>query len=95
MAECSVEDIAKAAKAAFESSQLLPSDVRSQALERIAERLEANKAPILAANNEDMQVQSLSCSIPMTDIRKGGPSRGRCRADVKCNAEASRPRQRR
>lgn len=61
--DCSVEDVAKAAKFAFESSQLLPPDARSLALERIAERLEANKVPILAANSEDMQVQSLSSLV--------------------------------
>ncbi|KAL4078754.1 Aldehyde/histidinol dehydrogenase [Scleroderma yunnanense] len=53
--ECSAEDIAKAAKSAFESSQLLPPDVRSLALEKIAERLEANKIPILIANSKDME----------------------------------------
>ncbi|KAG6333524.1 hypothetical protein ID866_5560 [Astraeus odoratus] len=53
--DTSVEDIARAAKSAFESSQLLPSDVRKLALDKVAERLEASKAAILAANKEDME----------------------------------------
>lgn len=53
--EILVEDIAKAAKSAFEVSQLLSTDVRKLALEKIADRLESNKDVILAANREDMQ----------------------------------------
>ncbi|KAI6010678.1 gamma-glutamyl phosphate reductase [Pisolithus orientalis] len=48
-------DVAKAAKSAFEASQLLSADVRKLALGKIAGRLESNKAAILAANGEDMQ----------------------------------------
>ncbi|KAI6024431.1 gamma-glutamyl phosphate reductase [Pisolithus marmoratus] len=57
--EISVENVAKAAKSAFEASQLLSTDVRKLALEKIAERLESNKAAILAANREDMQAAQI------------------------------------
>ncbi|KAJ6475724.1 gamma-glutamyl phosphate reductase [Mycena vitilis] len=51
----SAEEIAKAAKAAFEDSQLIPSEDRVVALHRIREALESNKAEILAANKEDLK----------------------------------------
>ena len=48
--------IAKAAKAAFEASQLIPSSQRVQALREIREELEAAKDAILAANKLDLEV---------------------------------------
>ena len=48
--------IAKAAKAAFEASQLIPSSERVQALREIREELEAAKDAILAANKLDLEV---------------------------------------
>jgi glutamate-5-semialdehyde dehydrogenase len=55
--DITAEEIAKAAKAAFEESQLLPAAVRINALAKIKQQLEANKAEILAANKQDMEVQ--------------------------------------
>ena len=52
----SAEDIAKAAKSAFEDSQLIPSAERVNALRHIRRALESNKAEILAANREDLKV---------------------------------------
>ncbi|KAG2068743.1 gamma-glutamyl phosphate reductase [Suillus decipiens] len=49
------EEIAKAAKVAFEESQLLPPVVRIDALVKIKLQLGANKAEILAANKQDME----------------------------------------
>ncbi|KAJ6582036.1 gamma-glutamyl phosphate reductase [Mycena capillaripes] len=51
----SAEEIAKAAKSAFEDSQLIPSTDRVTALHRIREALESNKAEILAANKDDLK----------------------------------------
>ncbi len=48
--------IAKAAKAAFEASQLIPSSERVQALREIRKELEAAKDTILAANKLDLEV---------------------------------------
>ncbi|KAM6497027.1 gamma-glutamyl phosphate reductase [Amanita muscaria] len=50
-----VIDIAKAAKAAFEASQLILSSERVPALHAIRSELESQKADILAANKEDLQ----------------------------------------
>ncbi|KAF8623230.1 hypothetical protein AX15_006464 [Amanita polypyramis BW_CC] len=47
-------DIAKAAKAAFEASQLIPSEERVKALYTIHSELESRKAEILAANHDDL-----------------------------------------
>jgi glutamate-5-semialdehyde dehydrogenase len=52
----SAEAIAKAAKNAFEDSQLITSAERATALHRICETLQSNKAEILAANKEDLKV---------------------------------------
>lgn len=52
----SAVDIAKTAKAAFEASQLIPSDQRVIALHAIKQALEAKKEDILSANKEDLQV---------------------------------------
>ena len=49
-------DIAKAAKAAFEASQLVPCSERVQALHEIRKELEAAKEQILAANRKDLEV---------------------------------------
>ncbi|KAF8661289.1 hypothetical protein AX16_001388 [Volvariella volvacea WC 439] len=49
------EDIAKAAKTAFEQSQLVPSDERIKALHAIRNELANLKNEILAANKEDLQ----------------------------------------
>ncbi|KAL0573437.1 glutamate-5-semialdehyde dehydrogenase [Marasmius crinis-equi] len=54
MSEFNALDIAKAAKAAFEESQLISSDERVKALLEIKNTLEANKAEILRANEEDL-----------------------------------------
>ncbi|KAJ7210455.1 gamma-glutamyl phosphate reductase [Mycena pura] len=51
----SAEDIAKAAKSAFEDSQLISSAERVNALRHIRRALESNKAEILAANREDLK----------------------------------------
>jgi glutamate-5-semialdehyde dehydrogenase len=51
------EVIAKAAKTAFETSQLIPVSERINALNAIRKELDANKAEILAANREDLQVR--------------------------------------
>ena len=48
--------IAKAAKAAFEASQLIPSSERVQALHEIRKELEVAKEGILAANRLDLEV---------------------------------------
>ena len=50
------ESIAKTAKQAFESSQLIPSSERVSALKAIVEALNNAKAGILAANKEDLEV---------------------------------------
>ncbi|KAI0349538.1 gamma-glutamyl phosphate reductase [Trametes cingulata] len=49
------ESIAKAAKAAFEASQLIPSSERVKALQEIRRELEAAKDAILAANRADLE----------------------------------------
>ena len=49
-------EIAKAAKAAFEASQLIDSTERVKALREIRKELEADKNAILAANRADMEV---------------------------------------
>lgn len=49
-------EIAKAAKAAFEASQLIDSSERVQALHLIKGELEELKDEILAANKEDLEV---------------------------------------
>ncbi|KAF5383598.1 hypothetical protein D9615_003574 [Tricholomella constricta] len=50
-----VEHIAKIAKAAFESSQLVSSSDRVEALHAIVKELKAGRAEILAANKEDLE----------------------------------------
>lgn len=50
------ESIARAAKLAFEASQLLPASERTSALRAITKELGANKSQILEANRKDMEV---------------------------------------
>ena len=52
-------EIARAAKAAFEASQLIASSERIIALNVIKDELTANKGEILAANRQDLEV----CSV--------------------------------
>ncbi|KAJ8094454.1 glutamate-5-semialdehyde dehydrogenase [Marasmius tenuissimus] len=54
MTNSTAQDIAKAAKVAFEESQLTSSDERIKALHEIKNALELNKAEILRANEEDL-----------------------------------------
>lgn len=51
------EAIARAAKSAFESSQLTPVSERVNALYAIRNALEAAKQAILTANEEDLRVR--------------------------------------
>lgn len=53
----SAESIAKAAKEAFEVSQLIPVSERTRALTAIKHELESSKAEILEANMRDMEVR--------------------------------------
>lgn len=48
--------IAKAAKAAFEASQLIPSSERVRALHALRDELVSARADILAANRRDLEV---------------------------------------
>jgi len=52
----SATDIARAAKAAFEASQLVDGAQRDDALKYLVEELNKLKAEILVANTEDLQV---------------------------------------
>jgi glutamate-5-semialdehyde dehydrogenase len=59
-------NIAQAAKAAFEASQLVPTEERITALHAIKTQLQNDKESILAANAEDVLVSSnvpQECSI--------------------------------
>lgn len=58
--------IAKAAKAAFEASQLVPSTERVNALHEIRKELEAAKAQILEANRRDLEVRRRSVGVKRT-----------------------------
>lgn len=59
LSDSSAQDIAKAAKSAFNQSQLLDAEQRVKALHEISDALEAAKAEILAANQEDLKVGNL------------------------------------
>lgn len=62
----SAESIAKAAKDAFEASQLIPVSERTRALSAIKHELELSKTEILEANRKDMEVcslLSLNCDV--------------------------------
>ena len=50
------EGIAKAAREAFEASQLVDVSQRNVALQAIRQVLESNRDTVLAANKEDMEV---------------------------------------
>lgn len=54
------ESIARAAKLAFEASQLFPASERTDALRAITNELQVNKSQILEANKKDMEVGNLS-----------------------------------
>ncbi|KAK7445384.1 glutamate-5-semialdehyde dehydrogenase [Stygiomarasmius scandens] len=55
MSESNAHEIARAAKSAFEGSQLVPTSERVKALHEIRNALEANKTQILEANKHDLQ----------------------------------------
>ncbi|EMD38826.1 hypothetical protein CERSUDRAFT_112557 [Gelatoporia subvermispora B] len=73
------EDIAKAAKAAFEASQLIPPSERVKALYAIRAELETAKEDVLAANRKDLQAAQLevdagrmsSALLKRLDLTKG------------------------
>lgn len=50
------ESIARAAKTAFEASQLIPPEERVRALHEICKELEAAKEDVLMANRRDLEV---------------------------------------
>lgn len=50
------ESIARAAKTAFEASQLIPPEERVRALHEICKELEAAKENVLMANRRDLEV---------------------------------------
>lgn len=52
------EQIAKAAREAFEASQLVAAEERNVALVAIRQELQERKDEILAANEKDLQVSS-------------------------------------
>lgn len=56
--------IAKAAKTAFEASQLIPSSERVSALHEIKKELENAKEKILEANKRDLEVRLPYDSLP-------------------------------
>ena len=64
--------IAKAAKAAFEESQLVDTSERVRALRAMKTELEALKDDIYAANKADLEV--LPLFHPAQDVRLSGPS---------------------
>ena len=92
----SAVELAKAAKSAFEASQLIPADERVEALHVIREELESLKAEILAANSEDLRVclsdndLNIGRFIHACTLTKGCPSRGRCGSHVRITAQAAR-----
>lgn len=62
------ESIARAAKLAFEASQLLPPSERTNALHAVTKELQANKSQILEANRKDMEVIFRKSPIIRSDI---------------------------
>jgi glutamate-5-semialdehyde dehydrogenase len=54
--DANAESIARAAKQAFEASQLMQSSERIKALTAIKHELAASKTEILEANRKDMEV---------------------------------------
>jgi glutamate-5-semialdehyde dehydrogenase len=66
----SVKETAKAAKSAFEKSQLIPTEERNDALHAIKRELEAKKYDLLFANTEDQKVGhefDLNCKYSILD----------------------------
>lgn len=61
----SAETIARAAREAFEASQLVDPEKRNDALRSIRDVLKENKDEILAANEKDMEVGSVVKYIVM------------------------------
>lgn len=88
----SSEEIAKAAKLAFEESQLFPSAERVNALQLIRKELDLRKADILAANAEDLKVCLTPTSSRRTliDTYPGCAGGGRCRPYVSIYDEPTR-----
>ena len=64
-------DIAQAAKAAFQTSQLVSSAERVKALHEIRKELEASKVAILAANTKDLEVRR-DIHRDIADLRSQG-----------------------
>lgn len=70
MTSSASEEIASAAKAAFEASQLIPSQEHINALQAIKAELESRKDQILAANRQDLEVSPLYTMVQsFTEIR--------------------------
>jgi hypothetical protein len=94
----SAEEIARAAKLAFETSQLTAATERVCALRHIKQKLEANKSEILAANAMDLEVQHPSTRLwdhsltvsPMDAGRASGSGRW---SDVRFVVQETRSRQ--
>ena len=68
----SAKVIAKAAKTAFESSQLIPSSERVKALHEIRKQLENAKEDILEANKRDLEVCPESSPLIIYCMLTGG-----------------------
>lgn len=60
-------DVAKAAKSAFEASQLFDAHERVKALQAIREELQRQQSEIVAANKRDLQVCLISPYYPVSD----------------------------
>ncbi|KAF9078231.1 gamma-glutamyl phosphate reductase [Rhodocollybia butyracea] len=79
MSTFNAHDIAKAAKTAFQDSQLIPSSERAHALHEIRKSLEANKTEILKANEQDLQAAELEVKagkMPETLLKRLDLNRG-------------------
>lgn len=76
--------IARAAKAAFEASQLIVSSERINALNAIKDQLNANKEEILAANRQDLEVSPcIRHSNAVSHNDTGRTSRSNSRTNVR------------
>jgi hypothetical protein len=89
-------DIAKAAKQAFEASQLIPSSERINALNAIKKELDANKQEILDANCQDLEVLFIFLlsvqQCPLTEAKTtGSAERSGRRPYVRFSAQTPRP----
>lgn len=85
----SLEDIAKAAKSAFEESQLFPSSERIKALTAIRRQLVEYKTKVFAANAEDLQVRFPVLNFMDEFKSVGCSSRSRCGTDARVTTEAT------